>query len=827
MLGLKTGELVEGEEPVCPYDCTLKEALERMREKEKGYVLLMQGGKPVGIITERDLLRLIEEGASLEDGALKHASKTLISVKEYRDLYYALSLMVENGVRRLLVVDKEGGFLGTLTMERVVSHVEEDFFRRKLKVRDLLLDRGLIWVEPGISLSDCLRLMYERNIGAIPVLKEGMPVGIISERDIVRLFDRIDPSTPVELYMSKPVITVNEETPVELALKLMEEKKIRRLVVVDHEGFAKGIISNRDIAKNAYESYWKFLETKLRHAKDVLNLLPEPTFEVLDLFSGQVIVWMNAKAIELFGNLIDRDITEIVPVRDWSHTYSSLLKELKVERQRFMLGDRTYELSASYLFIETQKVKGRIKLMLRDITQEIRSQKTIERELDNYRRIMNSTEDMIILYEAESGRIKLANRATVRKLGYTEEELRDMTMFQIVDADPEFIIQNIQRIVRKDETIRGRRFYKDIYGNRLPVEITATKVHMNSTPYILIVARDITDRLKLEEEIERKTNELESIHDFILNLNRCNSEGEAYNLLAHMLVSVAGVDTLAIYRINPSLNRVVDRLLYGKREYVECLEDGQDPALCKVFQSTQPFLVRNRKAYSCPSFRSGYGSYMCMSVVSGGRTIALLSMVSQKEEFFDKERAEFIENIVNTFAPFLSNLRLIEINKELSIRDPLTNLYNRRFVAEFLQKEIEKAKRERAFLSILLIDLDHFKLINDTFGHHVGDLCLKVFSEVLEKSIRSMDVAGRWGGEEFVVILPKTSRTDAVAVANRIRDFLRKNVVYAEGTKPVNMTTSFGIAVFPEDGEDMNELIKVADGKLYMAKMEGRDRVIP
>jgi len=712
-------------------------------------------------------------------------------------------------------------------MEKVLSHLEEDFFKRRMKVRDLLLDKELVWVGENTNLLECLKLMKEKNIGALPVLIGGMPAGVITERDIVKLFDRIDLSAPVRLYMSKPVITIDEDAPAELALKIMEEKNIRRLVVVDSKGYAVGVISNRDIARNAYEGYWKFLETKLRHAKDVLNLLPEPTFEVLDIFSNQVIVWMNAKAVELFGNLIDHDITEVVPDKDWSYVYSRLLRERKAEKYRFALKDKTYEISASYLFVESQKIRGRIKLMLRDITQETLSHKTIARELDNYRRIMNSTEDMIIVYEADSGTIKLANRATVRKLGYTEEELTQMTIFQIVDAYPEFIIQNIQKIVRRDEVVRGRRYYKDMYGNRLPVEITATKVHMNSTPHILIVARDITDRLKLEEEIERKTRELESIHDFILNLNRCGSEGEAYNLLAHMLVKISGVDTFAVYRINPSLNRVVDRIIYGNREYTECLEEGQDPSLCKVFQSTQPFLVRDREAYSCPSFKSIYGSYMCMSVVSGGRTIALLSMISRKENFFDKEKVEFIENLVNTFTPFLSNLRLIEINRELSIRDPLTNLYNRRFVTEFLQKELEKAKRNRSSLAILLIDLDHFKKINDTYGHQTGDLCLKTFSEVLTRSIRSMDIAGRWGGEEFIVILPDASRADAVAVANRIREAIKRSVVYAEGLKPVSISASFGVATFPDNGEDVDELIKVADGKLYMAKMEGRDRVIP
>ncbi len=827
MLSVNLSSLLEGQEPICDADCSLREAFEAIREGGKGYVVLFKNGFPAGILTERDLLRFLSEGISFEEKAIDHAVKDLITVKEYRDIYYALSLMVENNVRRLIVVDEENRFKGTATLEKLLYRLEEDFLKRKLRVRDLLMGKELYHVKPETPMGEVIKLMRSKNVGALPVLKEGFPVGIITERDLVKFFDRMDLAKPVSLYMSSPVVVVSLDQTVEEAIRLMEERNIRRLVVVDDDGKVVGIISNRDIARNAYEGYGRFLEVKLKHAKDVLNLLPEPTLEVLDLGKDQVIVWLNEKAKSLFGNLVDSSITEVIPEREWGYIYSKLLKERKVERFRFSVEHTVYELSASYLPTETSDIRGRIKVLLRDITEESKAQRVIARGLENYQRIMNSTEDMIIVYRAEDGLIRLVNNATMKRLGYTEEELKRLTIFHIVQADPEFIMQNIQRILRRDEVIRGRRFYKTAYSESVPVEIVATKVFLNHEPYILIVARDISEKLKLEEEIEKKTTELESLHDFIINLNRANSEGEAYSMLAHMLVKTVGVDTLTVYRVNPSLNRVVDAIIYGSLEYLPCLEEGNEPTACKVFLSSQPFVVKDTKAYSCPLFRSGYGSYMCMSVVSGGRTIAILNMVSSKEGFFYKERKEFIEQIVHTFAPFLSNLKLIEINRELSIRDPLTNLYNRRFIVEFLQKELERAKRNRTNLSILLMDLDHFKKINDTYGHQVGDMCLKVFAEVLMGNVRSMDMVCRWGGEEFIVVLPTTERLQAVEVANRVRRALKERVIYTKELKPVSITVSVGVAVFPEDGEDMDTLIKVADDKLYMAKKEGRDRIVP
>lgn len=469
----------------------------------------------------------------------------------------------------------------------------------------------------------------------------------------------------------------------------------------------------------------------------------------------------------------------------------------------------------------------KIKPFLKNIWEPISQRPQITKDLDVYRKIIDSTDDMIIVYEAESGLIKLFNHAVIKKLGYSQEELKNLTIFDIVQLDPQQLRHNIDRVVRNGEVIRGRRFYKSIYGEPMPVEIVATKVELNHVPHILVVARDISELLKLEEELRKKSERVELLHDFLLNLNRSASEGEAYNLLSHILLKFLDIDTVAVYKVNPSPNKVVDALIYGNPNYVKCLEKGEEPIACKVFQSPEPFVVKDRLSYSCPLQRSEYGSYMCIPVVSAGRVIALVSLISEKEKFFDKEKVEFIRDIFNAFSHFLSNLRLIEINRELSITDPLTGLYNRRFILEFLQKEIERAKRKASPLSVVLADLDHFKEINDTYGHQVGDLCLKTFAEVLKSNVRQSDVVGRWGGEEFILILPDTGRSQAVEIAERIRRALKGKVVYTEDARPVHFTSSFGISVYPEDGEDLDTLIKVADDKLYLAKKEGRDMVIP
>jgi diguanylate cyclase (GGDEF)-like protein/PAS domain S-box-containing protein len=172
---------------------------------------------------------------------------------------------------------------------------------------------------------------------------------------------------------------------------------------------------------------------------------------------------------------------------------------------------------------------------------------------------------------------------------------------------------------------------------------------------------------------------------------------------------------------------------------------------------------------------------------------------------------------------------LFEANERLqheSIHDPLTGLYNRRYLEDILERETRRAVRAEHGLSVIMLDLDHFKRFNDTYGHDAGDIVLRETAQLLVKSVRAEDIVCRYGGEEFVIILPMADFKIAYARAERIRAKVHELNLLYRGEAVGRITVSSGVAALPEHGMLPKQLLEAADAALYRAKAEGRDRVI-
>jgi diguanylate cyclase (GGDEF)-like protein len=173
----------------------------------------------------------------------------------------------------------------------------------------------------------------------------------------------------------------------------------------------------------------------------------------------------------------------------------------------------------------------------------------------------------------------------------------------------------------------------------------------------------------------------------------------------------------------------------------------------------------------------------------------------------------------------LGNLKLKESLKNQSICDPLTGLFNRRYMEESLEREFSRANRSKTTVAIIMMDIDHFKRFNDTFGHQAGDALLRSLGDLLKRNTRGQDIACRYGGEEFVIVLSDSNLAGALQRAEILRQQVKQLSVEYAGQLLGAVSVSIGVALFPDHGTTMGDVLRASDQALYCAKREGRDRV--
>ncbi len=220
-------------------------------------------------------------------------------------------------------------------------------------------------------------------------------------------------------------------------------------------------------------------------------------------------------------------------------------------------------------------------------------------------------------------------------------------------------------------------------------------------------------------------------------------------------------------------------------------------------------------------------AYVCIPIIAQGETLGILHFQANADH---PQLRESDLSLKNTFAGqiglSIANIRLREALRSQSIVDALTGLFNRRYLEEILEREVRRASRSEQSVGVLMLDLDHFKNFNDTYGHEAGDAVLRETAAFLKRSVRAEDIVCRFGGEEFVVILPLADVTTTQARGERIRSKLHDLTVLHQGKSVGSVTMSVGVAAMPAHGESSKALLEAADAALYRAKREGRDRVV-
>jgi diguanylate cyclase (GGDEF)-like protein len=220
-------------------------------------------------------------------------------------------------------------------------------------------------------------------------------------------------------------------------------------------------------------------------------------------------------------------------------------------------------------------------------------------------------------------------------------------------------------------------------------------------------------------------------------------------------------------------------------------------------------------------------NYMCIPLAALGETLgfAYMNLPTEAAQTLAAGRQALINEMVELAAMAIAGLNLRAKLENQSIRDGLTNLFNRHFLEIALERELQRSIRSGAPLALLMIDVDHFKTFNDLFGHEAGDLVLRELAGCLQSAVRVEDIVCRYGGEEFVILLPEITPERALEAAERLRQRVSTMRLEYRGEPLRQISISLGLATYPDLADDAVELLRMADRALYQAKRAGRNQV--
>ncbi len=337
---------------------------------------------------------------------------------------------------------------------------------------------------------------------------------------------------------------------------------------------------------------------------------------------------------------------------------------------------------------------------------------------------------------------------------------------------------------------------------------------------------------RLLDHARRQTAEITQISELGSLLQACASREEVFRLVPERL-----------RRLFPGASGCVALLSSSKNRLEGVAKWGVSPAN-QIFAPDECWAMRrgcphahsgSRSDPRCPHFL-GEGPSVCIPLVANGDVIGVftlqdddpISLVSDADANADSfaRRRHLASSVAEHIAVAVANLNLREALRLEAIRDPLTGLYNRRYMLEFLERELHSARRKHRPVSVMMLDLDHYKRYNDTHGHSVGDQALAAVGEILLHCLRAEDVACRYGGEEFALVLPECSLQQAMVRAEEIRKRLKEYRGKPDHPPIDALTVSIGVAAFDETTDRVDLLLKFADDALYEAKRGGRDRVV-
>jgi diguanylate cyclase (GGDEF)-like protein/PAS domain S-box-containing protein len=485
--------------------------------------------------------------------------------------------------------------------------------------------------------------------------------------------------------------------------------------------------------------------------------------------------------------------------------------------------------------------QDRVLAIVRDISARKQGEEELKTSLAFLENIIASSVDPITIVDAH-GHFTRWNQAAEEFYGFRAQDLAGKTAFEFYE-DPEALEVMLLQL-RRDGFVRGHEIsLRKNDGTTAPfsLSIRLFRDDAGKSTGSVCVARDLSESSKnlaameqmnaklqsLVQESERRNHDLTLINSLPEKLQSCLSLDEAYPLITQYAQGLFPALSGALFILEP-----VNNLLEAVSTWGEALAGEA------VFPPNDCWAIRRGRINAgggphqetpCPHMPAHYpGNYLCLPLLAQGETLGMLHVRDLGD--LTREQAEVLQTLAVTVVDHISlalaNIRLRETLRHQVVHDVLTGLFNRRYLEETLEREIYRGRRKGAPLGLIMLDLDYFKHFNDTYGHEAGDHLLRLLGKFLAERVRREDVACRYGGEEFVLILAEASQKVVRQRAEEIRREFAKLQIMHRGRMLENVTVSLGVAMFPDHGATGRDVLRAADDAMYRAKAQGRNRVV-
>lgn len=846
----------------CPPQTTVAEAASRMHRARCGSILVVDKSQVLGIWTERDALALnFSDSESLHLPVARMMSTPVKTIREMDTVADAAIRFKQERMRHLLVVNEEGRRLGIVSQTDIVNHQGMEFYVHMRDVGSVLKDMPL-QVSGETPMSEVVMRLREARADAA-IIRHGGHWGILTGRDVLRLIGEESLGLTAAEAATFPLITVPRQSTLYHARKIFNDRRIRHLGVMDERANIVGLLSYADILDSVEQEYVAELRTALQeqtlrlqqshHALLLASKVAETSLQAIMIVDAQrVIQSVNPAFTAITGYSLEEAVGQDTRLLKSGIHDGEFYQQMFASLDAYGLwcGEiwnrrKNGETYPENLTITSVKGEGgrviNYVCVFTDITEQKRaredlkeSRSRLEQQSSLTEMILDTLPVLVFVKDAE-GRYVVMNEAAANFVGKDKHEVIGRNDFELFPPDVAARLKQDDTKALASVKVTGREEKHHFASGDRYLLAYKRGVDLGSRRLLIGTATDISERKRMENLLAAEKQVLELIagdasQSVVLDAlcNRIESllEGAFAAVLLYHPATAQEPCRLTLGAApslrrtcrdvgdacptNPEMCACAAAIQSGKRIIAEHIDDAEKWQDCREFAQA----LSLKTAWSTPIFSPG-------KQVLG--TISLYFRQPRRPTPFEND---VIEHACKLAAIAVDRAQAMESLQRLATVDTLTGLDNRSRFLDKGEAELNRGHRLNRGAGALMLDIDHFKRINDTHGHAAGDIALKVVSAIISRELRAIDICGRLGGEEFAVILPETDGIGAMLAAERLRRAVEAEQVRVTEDQVLSLTVSIGVTVLDQADRNIDHLLARADGALYEAKRGGRNQAI-